>query len=236
MLYSLSTFPDEILALIIGHVDDLSCLAFLARTSKHFYELALPHLYADISLRGPEGYFSNEGLQYFRPLALSLLQTPRLASLVHTFTIRGRYSTSHKQGPIEKQPPELETFLRSKISIRSTQKAKFEEGPTAHGTATHSNGENVVSAKAEQWFRHVRAGFNDAALLALLLPELVNLQSMDISFSPGREDELSDRPSNPEFVENMLEQAQSNQVCRRAYELSMFSNLKDVLVCSAVGM
>ena len=206
----------ELLNLIIGFIDDLPSLAVLARVSKLFNRLTLPHLYANVSLVGA---VSDMGTKHLRPLAFLMLQQPQLAALVRTFTLRHAYRCEHVNGPIDWEPgwigwPDTgsDAIIKTAIKAHLGQNTEAATGPVASRDAViEVRNEDAVRDEAEQWFQIVRAGFNEAAIFALLLPNLINLQSIDVPFQREYGGLGEGSSVQSQYIMKMFEQAATRQ-------------------------
>lgn len=222
----MDTLSEEVVSLIIGCGHDLPTMAVLARTSKRFHRLTLPHLYAHVSLLDHKRS-SGVGTRHLRSLTFLMLQRPQLAALVRAFTFRGTYATrfretslvgqrrwmSRKNWPQWPQHPQLDDLLRTAVKLQTREDVD----------------ENAVDNEAARWFRIVRAGFNETAILALLLPNLVNLRSLDV-VPEGNEHkgQSPDVEGYRYFMLDMLVRASTRRVCIR--QQPMFANLTDVVL------
>lgn len=163
----LEVLSEEILDRIISYMKDLKCLAALNRVSKRFYRLSLPHLYGNVIF---EAGTSDQGVEYLRPFTFLMLQKPDLAALVRSFSLRQTYQTYGSCDPA--WDPE--------------QKVAWKHWPK------HPDLESILHAAVRQaaqseeelipWWKNVHDGFNEAAILALLLPALIKLQFLDCPF------------------------------------------------------
>ncbi len=153
--------PDETVLRIINSVHSVSCLAFLARVSRRFHNLCLLILYTNVAFRGAG---AGVGTKHLRSFALLMLQKPELAALVRSFSIRDNWSSWCEEKEAEEvwrwpDHPELDTILESAI-IASVRNRKV----------------------ARQWLDLVRNGRNEATIIALILPMLPNMRSLDVTF------------------------------------------------------
>ena len=151
--------PDETVLRIISSVHSVSCLAILARVSRRFHNLCLPILYTNVAFRGAD---AGVGVKHLRSFALLMLQKPELAALVKSFSIRDNWSSWCEEKHAEEvwhwpDHPELDTILESAI-IASVRNRKA----------------------ARQSLDLVRNGRNEAAIIALILPMLPNIRSLDV--------------------------------------------------------
>jgi hypothetical protein len=199
---SLESLSDELLDRIVSFVDSSAHLALVARISKRCCRVASPHLYSNVSIIN---VWSDLGAKHLRPFAFLMLQRPDLAALVQSFTLRSMYATEHENDATTAERdwecwpevPDLDKVLTSAI-------------------AKHVD--NVGTSK--KWFTILRAGYNEAAILALLLPTLVNLRSMDIPFYQeyrGHGDE-----GDSEYIMQMINRAERGR--------EIFNKLTDVMI------
>lgn len=223
----LSPLSPEALSLIISFCDDLPSLAKLARVSRHLHQLTLPHLYCHLSLKAN----FESGTRHLRDVTFLMLRNPETAAMVKHFTLRDPYKTQHFEEPPDTcewrgwpQHPELDTLLKDAIRIQL--------GPSTEPDSTPANGiaDQTADKKAQLWFKLARAGFNEAATLALLLPNLVNLRTMDVAFKRetlglGQEAGLEDCTH---FLEEMFERATTGRIIIQ--DRPMFGRLTDIML------
>ena len=234
MSTSLEILSEDVLDLIISFIDHLPVLAVLARVSKHFNRLTLPHLYANVSFVGAA---SDTGTKHLRPLTFLMLQKPQLAALVRALTLRSAYASEDIRRPIGDEPgwigwPQhsgLDVALKTAIKAQLGRDTEAATGPLAtHEAATKDENDEAAEDEAEKCFQLVRAGFNEAAILALLLPNLVNLQSMDVPFVQEY-DELGEGFSvQSHFIMKMFERAATRQ--KLVQNRPIFGGLTDVII------
>jgi hypothetical protein len=202
----LEMISEEILDRIVNCLDSLPSLASLARVSKRFNRITLPHLYAHVSFIGGA---IDMGTKNLRPFTVLLLQKPHLAALVQSITLRDSYATEALDRPFLEKPCWKD--WPSDADLESI----FTAAVQAHG---------VPDEESKRWVELLLNGSNEAAILALLLPVLVNLQSMDIAFDREWDGEGEQQS---QFVMKMLQRAgEAVMVGGRP----IFSKLADVIV------
>lgn len=198
---SLEDLSEELLDRIVSCIDSLPSLAVLARVSNIFNRIALPHLYAHVSFNDAN---MSTGTKYLRPFTALMLEKPQLAVLVQSIRIRDSYTTGN---PINRKTWES---WPSDIDLRSV----FASAVQPHG---------LPEDKSNRWIEILLDGINEAAILALLLPVLVNLQSMDIPFDTELQE---DWDNDSRFISEMLQRALSIAVEGEP----IFSKLVDVML------
>lgn len=154
---SLIACPSEIISQIVGNLDK-SCLNRLAVSSRDLNLIITPYLYQDIELLGHSQKWSRPASTTFRNLAVLLLERPHLAGYVRHFTMRRDNSNDR---------------LREQVEISHFPQALS----SAIETASHS--EEVE----RQWLEDMSftKPINEDALMALLLPALPNLKTLDLT-------------------------------------------------------
>ncbi|MCJ1391306.1 hypothetical protein MMC18_004169 [Xylographa bjoerkii] len=164
---SLGSLPPELTRGIISAIDSQDTLCNLVRTSHALYEITVPFLYEHVALYDQEGGTGCHEFEQLRPLALLLLGRPDLAQLVRHFTMRDEPSTgSITEEMLEKgEPVEL---LEVDDVFKDTIKA-----------ASHNEEEE------KQWLEHMAWPDHGDATLALLLPALPKLESLDLMIMDG---------------------------------------------------
>ena len=148
--------PSEIISQIVGNLDK-PCLNRLAVSSRDLNLIIMPYQYQDIELLGHSQKWSRPASTRFRNLTVLLLERPHLARCVRHFTMRRDYSNERLRGKVE--IAHLPQALSSTIE-----------------TASHSKEER-------QWLEDVNftQPINEDALMALLLPALTNLKTLDLT-------------------------------------------------------
>ncbi len=204
MRTSLEAFSEEILDRVVSFVDSSPDLAHLAYVSKRLNRITLPRLYADVSFKNNWAEYHTKNLL---PFAFLMFQRPDLASLVQSFTLRPAYETTHAEDDVHDESawpkhPDLDQTLKNTIAMHTQE-------PDSR----------------QQWFEVVRARRNEAAILALLLPVLINLRSMDVPFQ--REYDGNGREKDSEYTLEMLSRAAEGKFVN---ELPMFTSLTDVMI------
>ncbi|MCJ1282638.1 hypothetical protein MMC26_001963 [Xylographa opegraphella] len=157
-----SNLPLEILRIIVSFVDSDDTLCNMARVCHTLYDITIPFLYDHIALYDREGCPGEYEFKTLRPLTLLLLKRPDLARLVHHFTARESFSAGFMT---EKQIKQGEPFNRLKVDD------VFKDAIEA---ASHDE------AEKKQWLEQITWPDHADAILALLLPALPNLESLDL--------------------------------------------------------
>ncbi|KAI9735169.1 MAG: hypothetical protein M1834_001757 [Cirrosporium novae-zelandiae] len=182
MSMSLTSFPVELIDQIVDGVDNperLGTLNNFALCSHTFNSFVTPHLYSHISLPYTKGQESYDDLQtnfkHLRPFTKLMLENPYLASLVHSFTLRPYFYT-----------PEYDMYGEEDEEKSRRETSENEDSPrvvvedvfrSAIKASAHSEREEAA------WLRALEDGYNDDAVLALLLPALPNLRRLDLMLS-----------------------------------------------------
>ena len=149
--------PSEIISQIAGNLNKAS-LSRLALSSRLLNFITTPYLYDHIELRGHSQHWSQPASTEFRNLTVLLLERPHLAGYVRHFTMRKDYSNDRRREQVKMAP------LSQAVS-------------TAIETASHSKEEE------RQWLEDMSCtkSINEDALMALLLPALPNLKTLDLT-------------------------------------------------------
>ncbi len=156
---SLIACPSEIISQIVGNLDK-SSLSRLASTSRFLNVIITPHLYDHIELLGHSHDWSRPQTIEFRNLTLLLLERPHLAGYVRHFTMRNDFISDGRE------------CWGEHTEIAHLPHALL----TAIEAASHSKEEE------RQWLEDVsfpKFTTRDA-LVALLLPTLRNLKTLDL--------------------------------------------------------
>ena len=167
MSYSMGSLPAEIVRSIVSQIDSNDTLCNVARTCHALYDISIPFLYDHIALYDQEGGTGCHEFEELRPLASLLLRRPDLARLVHHFTMRDAPSTGfltektlRKGEPVELL--EVDDVFKDRIKA-----------------ASHDEEEE------KQWLEHMTWPDHGDATLALLLPALPKLESLDLMIMHG---------------------------------------------------
>ena len=154
---SLIACPSEIIFQIVGNLDR-SSLSRLALSSRLLNVIFTPYLYDHIELLGHSQNRSRPESIDFRNLTLLLLERPHLAGYVQHFSMRNN-------------------FFGREVLGEHTETAHLPQALlTAIEAASHSKEEE------RQWLKDVSftKSINEDALMALLLPTLRNLKTLDL--------------------------------------------------------
>ncbi|KAI9710904.1 MAG: hypothetical protein M1820_002339 [Bogoriella megaspora] len=178
MTQHLSSQPPETLDRIVSHVADQKDLKSIALCSKQFYEIAIPYVYRRLDFRDnscDDQVFYND----LKHILVLFTRKPELAKHVRHLSIRPAFDDSplemkHKENP---ELPSLADALAQAKDLEQEIKGAIE-------TYSQSEKEHV------QW---LQASDCEDVILALLLPILVNLETLDLEIS-----------LNPLHVERML--------------------------------
>ena len=158
---SLIAYPSEIISRIVGDLDK-SSLSRLALSSRFLNGITTPILYDHIDFPGHSRNWSSPESIAFRNLTVLLLERPHLAGYVHHFTMRNdfRRESQPKHSEIARLPQALLTAIEA---------------------ASHSKEEE------RQWLEDLSSTefINEDALVALLLPSLQNLKTLDLRVGEG---------------------------------------------------
>lgn len=149
--------PSEIISQIVCHLDKPS-LRKLVLSSRQLNTITTPYLYDDIEILGHSQSWSLPASTKFRNLAVLLLKRPHLARYV-------RHSTMRKNSSIDSR--------NGQLGIAHVPQSLW----TAIASATHSKEEE------RQWLEDVSftKSINEDAMMALLLPALPNLTTLDLT-------------------------------------------------------
>lgn len=201
MANSLESLSEELLDRIVSFITSPPNLAVVARLSKQFNRIALPYLYAKVSF---DGAWADTGTKHLRSLTLLMLQRPDLAALVKSFSHRFMFGTEQKDDLPEGDAPQCGPQDPKMYEIFKSAIDKYEESEDM----------------SKEWLRAVMEGRNEAAIVALLLPSLLNLQSLDAPFDI--EVDSHGYGVNSDYIMAMLDLAGRD---KRA-----FSKLTDVII------
>lgn len=162
---SLSHVPAEILSYVIESIRSKSTLRNLALCSRALYEHVVPHLYKHIEVCNLDTECVRTSDQYhpLQDLACLLLQRPDLAQHVRHWTMRdanGLLSRNMCQRGGTARTVQVDEVLKMAIKASS-----------------HSTNEEALWLKHASWIDH------GDAILALLLPVLVKLQTLELTLS-----------------------------------------------------
>ncbi|MCJ1398833.1 hypothetical protein MMC11_002034 [Xylographa trunciseda] len=150
MVPSLDAVANELLLLIIRHVEHQWDLLSLARCSRQFYELTLPILYSSITLDALE-------FRCLRSLLQALLRKPWLAQYVRYLKTTWWFTEEDNMEDMQNFRADWESEL-------------LREAVTA---ASHNQAEEI------EWLEAVTVG-NADAWVALLLIKLFNVEELDL--------------------------------------------------------
>ncbi|MCJ1398489.1 hypothetical protein MMC11_001689 [Xylographa trunciseda] len=167
MPQSLSSLPAEIVRGIVSAVDSNATLSNLARTSHALYDITIPFLYEHVDLYD-QAFGMGSQFTELRPLASLLLRRPDLARLVHHFTMRDAFNTGDH--------PSSTAVEEGKPNVCQSVDDVFKN---AIKIASHDEEEE------KQWLEHMTWLDHNDAVLALLLPALPKLQSLDLMLKYG---------------------------------------------------
>ena len=164
-----TTLPHEILLSIIESIDKPSATLNLICCSRFFFHLALPHLYHHISTLTPhrsaslndEEFYneSSESLKRLYDFTCRIIESPKLALHVRAFQIDASFHYYQSLGDLLAPALDITSSLRNAATIADRP---------------HPN--------QRTWGDDIWLGHNGDALLALLLPKLLRLESLDIVF------------------------------------------------------
>ncbi|MCJ1293360.1 hypothetical protein MMC34_004914 [Xylographa carneopallida] len=164
---SFSSLPAEMVRSIVSKIDSSDTLSCVARTCHTLYDMTIPFLYDHIALYDREGGSGRHKFKNLRPLTILLLKRPDLARLVHHFAMRDAPSTgSSSEKRLAKGRPVFR--LQADDVLKDAIKA-----------ASHDKDEE------QQWLLHIKWPDHGDATLALLLPALPHLESLDLMLMYG---------------------------------------------------
>lgn len=191
----LSNLPLELLRHIISFLGSKACLCNLALCSRQFYSFTLPYLYEHVELYNQEVGKKRDKCTDLRSLASLLFRKPEVARMVRRFTIRdeltvGRLS-KRKEISDEERPRTMEVNDELRHAVKTTSHSKEEE---------------------REWLKHLSWVDHADSIVALLLPSLIRLQSLDLMLS-----------TSPDYVKRML-----RRVSRKERPFDQFSALNDL--------
>lgn len=162
---SISHLPAEILSCVIANVRSKSALLNLAVCSRGFYTHVVPHLYEHIEVcaLNSEGVHTDPHFQPLQNLACLLLRNPDLAQHVRSWTMRDANGMKTRQTQRQgKTPRTVQVDEVLKAAIKASSSSEVEE---------------------TEWLQHASWVDHGDAILALLLPVLVKLQTLDLKLS-----------------------------------------------------
>ena len=162
---SLSHLPPEILSCIVANVQSKSALLNLALCSHGFYTNVIQHLYKHIEVCDlfPEGVERHPQFQPLQNLASLLLRRPDLAQHVRSWTMRDANG------------------LKSRQTRRESKTLRTAQVDTVLKTAIKAS--SFSGVEETEWLEHCSWIDHGDAILALLLPVLHNLQTLDLNLS-----------------------------------------------------
>ncbi|MCJ1352422.1 MAG: hypothetical protein MMC33_002406 [Icmadophila ericetorum] len=164
MAKSMSVLPPEILQAVIACIEDRPTLCNLARCSHYFYQVTVPFLYEHVDLHDHEGGNGEHSFKYLRPLTSLLLQRADLAYLVRHLTMREEFSDGGDSEDKVKEGISIDT-----VEVEDVFKLAIEG-------ASHTEEEE------KEWLTHLSWTDHADALVALLLPALIQLEKLDLQF------------------------------------------------------
>ena len=195
MAITLTSLPVELFQDIVANLDSSSDLCNLTRCSSALFVITIPFLYDHIDQEG--GTFCHP-CKDLRPLASLLLRRPELAQLVRHFTMRVQPSTGYI------------TKARLKTEVLTGLLGVDDVFKKAIKAASHDEEEE------QQWLEHMSWPDHGDATLALLLPALPRLESVDMVLTTGST-----------YFENMLCRAGKHE--KPFNKQPGFLSLKDVV-------
>ena len=163
---SFPLLPVEIITLVVAQINDQASLSHLARCSKLLNTLVTPYLYRVVTLYRVASLFG---------FSLHILKNAYLASCVRSFSIAFRVESNHPEVPLDQSSLSVYRALGT-LSYKDEEQSQVMA--KAVQAASHSEGDQM------SWLAELYRGSHQSdALLALLLPALVNLEYLDTSFS-----------------------------------------------------
>jgi hypothetical protein len=172
--------PVELIANIFEHTDPRclkTTLKNAALVSKKWHNIAIPFLYRRIDINTLSLEFPRNKPSKLRTLTALFLRNPDLANYVRHFSLRPRWNSGN---PHDRKTERSLEELRARVADT--------EIANAIADASHSDKEQAIWL--EQWQ-------TEDSLLALLLPCLTKLETLDLGFDKFR----------ASFVERMLHRA-----------------------------
>ena len=153
---SFSSLPFETMNQIISNVGKSGSLLNIALTCHSVYDIALPHLYADVRLQQHRQSRGSRSPRLWS-FTFHVLHNPQLAAYVRAFTLQNRRSS--QEDPCDASEP---------LEVISHQVIK----------AVHRY--SHTKEEATQWIDDLKKGYDDDAILAALLPSLPNLERLQL--------------------------------------------------------
>lgn len=159
--------PRELICCIMSQVDCRTTLCNLALCSHAFYLCAIRHLYKHVDFNAEGVACGCLHFERIRALGSLLLQRADLARLVRQFTMREGFSHGHDSKRKEErgeEPEVVEVDSVFKQVIKASSCSEEEE---------------------REWLKNVSWTDHTDAILALVLPALINLERLDLFLECG---------------------------------------------------
>lgn len=190
MTFGIECLPDEIIGIVLKSLDDKRALVDLACCSHRWYTLVAPYLYQRLQIdrirpQDDQSWMASEDLRCLTEL---FLRKPMLAHHTRHLSIRPWYKDGDSDLP---------------------EYVEYEEDNCSHGPILEDVKMSIANAshseeEEEKWTRDLycpsEGKSNGDAYMALLLPLLSNLKTMDIEIS-----------QMPEYTDRMIWRAALRQ-------------------------
>ena len=154
--------PLELVDIIAAHTVSKVTLRNLACCSHNFYYLATPYLYKHVELKAHQ-ILSDDVYIHLRSLACLLLRRLDLASHVRQFTMSKDFSVGYRSRRLEEEGETPQA-----VDVDDVFKSAIKK-------SSHSIEEERL------WLKHASWTDMDDSILALLLPNLVNLTKLELT-------------------------------------------------------
>ncbi|KFY89801.1 hypothetical protein V500_05500 [Pseudogymnoascus sp. VKM F-4518 (FW-2643)] len=181
---SLDSLTVELLDNILSFVQPPSALCKLALVSWKFNTLATTHLYRHVSL---ESDLPNGGVRHMLPFTFLILRKPSIASLVRSFTFRGRFHNEDSLLALAIDPNSQLDYDNDEMRLPWPDHPELDDILSrVIGEISHSEEEEL------EWKREVlpRYAPKDTAIFALLLIYFSNLRRLDMEMNSFEDDFL----------------------------------------------
>lgn len=208
MTASFQSLPEELVYYIIGLDTDKSTLAILTRVSKDFNRFAAPRLYHTLEFKNGS---IDMGNKWLLPITYHLFRKPQLASYVRELSMRTVFATE-----------EMGVFGDNHTDDKFT-KWNWPEQPDLDDVLRGAAKKLYLTEDEEnEKFDVLKKGYNEDAILAVLLPLLPNLQRLDFPWTNGTK-----------HIQGMLERYREKMP--PFDEWRPFGQLREVMVCGYMG-
>jgi len=200
---SLSSLPAELIDHIISSIQQPH-LVNLALVSQEFNAFTTPHLYRDVHLK--RQFFNNGSTEHLLPFMFLVLQKPRIASLVHFFTL------SYQNEGSEREPQY--SWPGGSGDLHNALKPVIEAA--AHSSEAELELINLVLGES-------------TAVLTLLLPALHKLRRLSMTFGAYNDDgDDEDKYVLDKYLSPLLQRAGARQTPFDTHP--GFTELTDIMI------